>query len=157
MHIFKKSLPWEPPSHPLGRFAPSHISSKPPVAPPKNFYSRTAPDEITLCISFYNMYSHCMILNLLIKLQCVPEKYRTLKQRDAATKFRGVWLSYIFHELWLICFRMIVEIHPVMRHWAALFSKLNVKIHLLHLWGCVFRFSYFLNVALIKNIHQNMR
>ena len=42
-----------PPSHtlpPLGRLAPSHISSKPPVAPPKkkkkkkkNFYSRTAP------------------------------------------------------------------------------------------------------------------
>ena len=26
-----------------------------------------------------------------------------------------------------------------------------------NLWGCVFRFSYFLNVALIKNIHQNMR
>ena len=42
MRIFKKSLPWEggfplPHPPPLGRFAPSHISSKPPVAPPKTF------------------------------------------------------------------------------------------------------------------------
>ena len=46
MRIFKKSLPWEGGFHtlpPLGRFAPSHISSKPPVAP-QNFYSRTAPE-----------------------------------------------------------------------------------------------------------------
>ena len=37
-----------------------------------------------------------------------PRKNRTLKQWNAASKLWGVWLlSYIFHGLWLICFRMI--------------------------------------------------
>ena len=41
-------------------------------------------------------------------VKCVPEKNRTLKQWNAASKFWGVWLlSYIFHEAWLICFWMI--------------------------------------------------
>ena len=37
-----------------------------------------------------------------------PRKNRTLKQWNAASNFWGVWLvSYIFHEVWLICFWMI--------------------------------------------------
>ena len=58
-------------------------------------------------------------------------------------KLWGVWLlSYIFYEVWLICFRMIyiIEIHPIMLHWAALFSKLNVKSHFVPLSGtCIGR------------------
>ena len=51
-------------------------------------------------------YKKIKIVQLFI--QCVPEKNRTLKQWNAASKLWGVCLlSYIFHKVWLICFRMI--------------------------------------------------
>ena len=51
-------------------------------------------------------------------------------------------LSYLFHEVWLrYAFEWyIIEIHPIMLHWAALFSKLNVKSHFVPLsgtWTCM--------------------
>ena len=57
------------------------------------------------------------------------KKNRPLKQRDAVTKCRGTFIVKYGHYAieWYI-----VEIPPVMHHWAALFSKLNVKINLFH-------------------------
>ena len=67
-------------------------------------------------------------------LQCVPEKTEPWNKGllwpssgvyDCSHTFIIKYDHYAFE--WYI-----VQIPPVMQHWAALFSKLNVKIHLLH-------------------------
>ena len=65
-----------------------------------------------------------------------PRINRTLKQRNAVTKLWGV--TYDCSHTIIVQYDhcsfewYIDEIPPVMHHWAALFSKLNVKIHLFH-------------------------
>ena len=69
-----------------------------------------------------------------LSIQCVPEK--TLKQRDAATKFRVYDCSHTFiikYDHYAFEW-YIVEIPPVMHHWAALFQNWMSKFICFTLW-----------------------
>ena len=85
-------------------------------------------------IQVYAEFDPCSQTDVGQTLQCVPEKTEPWNKGmlrpssgvyDCSHTFIIKYDHYAFE--WYI-----VEIPPVMHHWAALFSKLNVKIHLLH-------------------------
>ena len=71
----------------------------------QNLY-KTLPDRTNVhCAIFKICFSNKEALFI---YTVRPRKNRTLKQWNATSMLWGVWLlSYIFYQLWLICFRMI--------------------------------------------------